>query len=111
MELAPQQVDGPAIMVEVVKAIHQRGWWVACNPKDEKQAVASMEEVFENEAWIWPELPPLITHPRVPEGRIGFYDDSTKTLTGLVEVVTKSETGLGRIGKLHLPNGSLRGHR
>jgi hypothetical protein len=101
-------VEGPATytfesFIDVVKAAHLRGWRMAVHPKDQAEAVASLERVGEDERWTFPEGPQLELHYDVPRHRIGFFDPESRTLTGLLSKVQNAETGMGRVKKLWLP--------
>lgn len=102
---APEQIDGPSLLIEVCELAVKRGWRICANPRDRAQAVDSMEQVGEDPRWYekHDSLPQLELHHKVPRGRIGFFNPQTRQITGLISKVQGSKSGLGRVGKLWLP--------
>lgn len=89
--------------VDLVKAVHMRGWRLAVHPKDSAEAIASLERVAEDPGWTFNVGPALELHYEVPRHRIGFYDPTTSKVTGLLSTVVHAETGLARVKKFWLP--------
>lgn len=91
-------------MKDFINPIHQRGYGIVCNPKDEAMMKDMLERLVDDETWPHDGVPDLVTTKLIPEGQVQPISVEDLKVVRMREVVG-SNRGFGRFNGLALPSG------
>lgn len=94
--------------LDVCRIAKKRGLGIACHPDNKAALQDMMERVFEDDQWRMGDLPPLLSHPRMPVGEYRFVEPETLKVISMAAANNGARTGMGRYDKLWTPDNALK---